>query len=562
MTRFLCATGLHEHFPTRAIAAIIVSLLFLTVALSVYHPVVLRSGQYDDSYITYRYAANLARGRGLVFNSYEKVNSASSLLYTLLLAGFYKLGFTNLEFVGAAVGLLSGLVMASVLVLLVERLCGSRSLALAFSLPVCLCGSITGWAVSGMETILYTALIVVFLWFYTVGQTGPTAILLAACLLCRPEGILLLLAVLGAEIFASGGRPSRRFFAFLLVGSLVFIGQAVFNSLYYGEFFPHPVVLKKLAFYYWPGVGEKIRKVAEFLAKNFGIYLLLGGVYAVSLAAGAIARPFASRRRAGHSTGGSAVGRLRSAISPQAGTTEAGGPASVELAIALFILLSFASFAVGPKSDQRRYVVHIIPVLAVATGVCWKGIEVSRLFGRRNSAVLVIALVVLWAQTLANQNRTARSFLPETEAQNARKALGKWIDQNVPLEDIVLSSDIGAIAYFAGRHDFVDAFGLTSRLPLLAAKGDSWKDFTDWLAREKPRWVADTFDESAGRIRALAIIDNPARFFRGLADNPEAAEVFSTRLKVQKVLDLPASSRRFVLARLQWPDRPEQTRRQ
>src|SRR6476620_5659196 len=51
---------------------------------------------YDDAYITYRYARNLATGHGLVFNPGEATDSASSWLYTLLLALGYRLGVHDL----------------------------------------------------------------------------------------------------------------------------------------------------------------------------------------------------------------------------------------------------------------------------------------------------------------------------------------------------------------------------------------------------------------------------------------------------------------------------------
>src|SRR5262245_3913264 len=42
---------------------------------------------YDDPYITYRYAADLARGAGFVYNQGERLLSTTTPLYTLILAG-------------------------------------------------------------------------------------------------------------------------------------------------------------------------------------------------------------------------------------------------------------------------------------------------------------------------------------------------------------------------------------------------------------------------------------------------------------------------------------------
>src|SRR5262249_45093435 len=42
---------------------------------------------YDDAYISYRYADNLVRGHGLVFNPGERVEGYSNFLWVMLAAG-------------------------------------------------------------------------------------------------------------------------------------------------------------------------------------------------------------------------------------------------------------------------------------------------------------------------------------------------------------------------------------------------------------------------------------------------------------------------------------------
>src|SRR5260370_7749062 len=55
-------------------------------------------GLFDDAYITFRYAANLARGLGLVFNPSEHVLGTTSPLFTVILAGVGRLvGLQHIE---------------------------------------------------------------------------------------------------------------------------------------------------------------------------------------------------------------------------------------------------------------------------------------------------------------------------------------------------------------------------------------------------------------------------------------------------------------------------------
>jgi len=46
----------------------------------------------DDAFISYRYAQNLAEGRGLVYNAGERVEGYSDFLWTVAIAGAVKAG--------------------------------------------------------------------------------------------------------------------------------------------------------------------------------------------------------------------------------------------------------------------------------------------------------------------------------------------------------------------------------------------------------------------------------------------------------------------------------------
>lgn len=61
---------------------------------------------FDDPYITYRYAANLAAGQGFVYNPGERVLSTTAPLYALLLAPFAALGL-DVPLISNLIGCLS-----------------------------------------------------------------------------------------------------------------------------------------------------------------------------------------------------------------------------------------------------------------------------------------------------------------------------------------------------------------------------------------------------------------------------------------------------------------------
>jgi hypothetical protein len=68
------------------------------------------NGLFDDAYITLRYAANLIKGWGFVFNAGERVLGTTSPLFALLLAaGGHLIGPSHLEGLAVSLGLLSSL---------------------------------------------------------------------------------------------------------------------------------------------------------------------------------------------------------------------------------------------------------------------------------------------------------------------------------------------------------------------------------------------------------------------------------------------------------------------
>ena len=70
----------HSRFcPTVRICVLI--LILTPLAAACYHRV-----QVDDPYITYRYARNLAEGRGFIYNPDERVLGTTAPLYAMLLA--------------------------------------------------------------------------------------------------------------------------------------------------------------------------------------------------------------------------------------------------------------------------------------------------------------------------------------------------------------------------------------------------------------------------------------------------------------------------------------------
>ncbi len=196
-----------------------------------------RDYHFEDAYITFRYAANLAAGEGFVFNPGERVLGTSTPLWTLLLAALAALGLD----VVATAGFLYALCL-SLCGGLGARLLGRRgypNAGAAFALAAV-------WGVGGtlfyfgMETALYLALIFLSLDAAERDRPWVTGALLGLVATTRYDGVVVAAAV-ALDRFRRTGRPPWREAA---VCGAVAGGWLLFAQLYFGSPLPNSLDAK------------------------------------------------------------------------------------------------------------------------------------------------------------------------------------------------------------------------------------------------------------------------------------------------------------------------------
>lgn len=254
--------------PTWAVwAAVAVAAVPIIDALLVMTPA---PAQVDDAYISYRYAAHLVEGHGLVWNVGERVEGFTNPLWTLLVAFGLALG-GSAPALGYALGLMSGLAL----------LLGTAALARSWLVPeqrwlaplapglLACFGTFVFWSTAGMETSLHAALAMGALFAAAHGRRGWMVALLIALTWTRMDGALLAVVLLGFDAWprprtARSLRPGLVYVAGVVIGLLL-------RFAYYGSWLPNT---------YWAKVGGTpleygIAYVAEFLGSGAGFLLPL-----------------------------------------------------------------------------------------------------------------------------------------------------------------------------------------------------------------------------------------------------------------------------------------------
>jgi len=428
-----------------------VALLGATCALAVVAVVAVtyfRAGTlfnlYDDAYITLRYARNLATGNGLVFNVGQPTDAASSLLYTLALAACYRAGVHNLEAAAVAIGLAA--LGSTVAVVYRSCLARAQHVAVAAFLATAtgLCGMVSGWATTGMETPLFVLLVTANVHRLFVRQSLDwwTAVLVCLAFLARLEGSLLVVAylILIADSWRQAPLPDRSTCA-RQAGLVVFVvaGFVALKLHLYGTAVPHAFKFKTVSLMYRPNTDAVW---STWTSMALGL-LVLG---ASGLVMGA--------------------GRARNLV--------LGG----------YVVASVLSVLVGPSADYARYSVHLVPVFAVMASLPLARIALLS----PTLALAICALVGVQSERSYDEMvGFARGFSPH---QACRRQVGRYIEEQIKPKTPVISSDIGGIAYAAPSASFIDTIALTSSDILGRRTAGAGVD--DILERASEGYVADT----------------------------------------------------------------------
>ena len=392
----------------------------------------------DDSYISFRYAENLAAGHGLRFNPSEQpVEGYSNFLWILFCALVHTLGL-NLPGAIPTVGTLLSIFNVTLLWALYRRR-GMPALQMLVPLLV-LAGSgpVVMYAVSGMEMPLYAFLLLLMLFaldsVLVRGRTTDYVLLVAASFLlalCRPEGMAALPIAIGAVLWLrrrespkarAEARWRRKLFLSLLVFAACLCVYHFWRVSYFGEWLPTPFLSKggggvSLGFAW-------VENLKFYFVKHM-YYTPPMGYYFFALFILSIAGLKLSR-----SEGGTRV-------------TE--GVAVLLVAVYALIYINFRDWMPGMRYHSPYIAVLLLPAAQLLTPV----FAVER--PKRSMAPFWLAgfaVVLLNLGVLAELRVVAH--IAETSNQLCPVALGKWLKKTMPSNAVLATSDVGAIPYYSG----------------------------------------------------------------------------------------------------------------
>jgi arabinofuranosyltransferase len=211
----------------------------------------------DDAYVSFRYARNLVRGAGLVYNPGERVEGYTNFLWTLLAAAPLAAGADDpLTFMHAVSAALWFAAYALLLALGIALWADGVWAAPLIALPLALHWSFNLWFVSGMETPLVTALTIAAVAAATLDPRrhwwAPAAVSTCgvALMLTRPDGAIEFAALVAVIAMLDGGWiiGARRWRTAVLLPAIpviaIWVPYQIWRVAYYGAWLPNTYYAK------------------------------------------------------------------------------------------------------------------------------------------------------------------------------------------------------------------------------------------------------------------------------------------------------------------------------
>jgi 4-amino-4-deoxy-L-arabinose transferase-like glycosyltransferase len=199
----------------------------------------------DDAYITFRYAHNIARGVGFVYNAGEKVLGTTTPLFTLILAISHLL-VGNLEVVAMVINAIADAGIVVIMYSMVARTTNRSLAAMICALLIAFSAGSIRFTVGGMETGVFVFLIVASCWLFLGERYLPSGIAVALATLTRPEGLILLVAMGGVYLLRHRRFPWKP----AIAAVVVLLPWFVFAVAYFGSPIPHSVVAKRSVYHF------------------------------------------------------------------------------------------------------------------------------------------------------------------------------------------------------------------------------------------------------------------------------------------------------------------------
>lgn len=385
-----------------------ISFLFsLTFFLSLRIAWIIYTGHtFEDAFITFRFAQNIAGGHGFVHNIGEPIYGTTTPLFTFLLAAWVSI-FPGTIIIGAWVyDLLASTLMVVFLCAALKHMDLPREQRVITVLALAVPAFLIRYETEGMEMPLVLCFMALSFYGLVLKHELITGMAIGLLLWTRIDGVFW-----GAFIFLALWISTRKFpIGSIIVAGIVYLPWVLFAYFYFGSAIPYTIIAKALNYGKLPFI--------DALRVGFGIVgplliLVLLGLFVNS------------------------------------------NKAWVFL-FAGFFAVDMVRLAALNETFEARY---FVPLFWAGTIVLGAGLhkvyEVAPQIIGLGVLAIFITISLFFAVPAAQDRQHYQQYVYSTSLQG----MGEWLNKNSPQGSTVLLEPLGYVGFYADRH-MLDEVGL------------------------------------------------------------------------------------------------------
>jgi hypothetical protein len=413
--------------------------------LSIFIPLVLATGfriawmlytrlTFEDAFITFRFARNLANNQGFVYNIGHPIYGSTTPLFALLLSGWLRI-FPDFVVFGASMfGLLAGVGS----IFLVGKLFDEVQIEPSRLVPVIgvlvLSDKLWMHDMGGMETPLVVCAMMASYWMLVRHKLAWSGIFAGILLWVRIDGVFwIVILVLAAWVI-----NRRTPYPFLIAAALVYLPWVIYALVTFGSPIPYTITAKIQAYYgsgdlpYWPNFLTMLRWLTPFSLPN----LSESGLLVAALITCVI----------------SLIGVLACRRKPWL------------MVLSFFLVEEMLRLVLMGETYESRYFVPLYWALMLLFGL--GAGEIWGKLSRRITLKILIGIICLAIYSFFSlffSFRMAHLIKNTQDYQYdlSRKKIGLWLNENTPAWSTIFLEPLGYIGFYADRF-MVDQVGLVT----------------------------------------------------------------------------------------------------
>ena len=410
-------------------------ILFLLCGILVTHIIAFNTDS-EDIYISLRYVKNFVEGKGLVFNSFDKVEGYSDFLWVMLIAGIHKVLNSDIPLTARYLS-----VVASVLALLYTyflsfKLTQNKLISYLVTFLVSINGTYACYGLAGLENPLFALFILLIINYTLEKRWWLVGLFIGLMTMTRPEGFVMYFPVAFYILIQKNTLTEKikTWFIIGIIAAIPVIPWTIWRVSYYGYFVPNTIAAKTgMDLMYQLKIGIIYSSYFLFIISEFILLLIL-------------------------------LPLIHFLYTKQNFKTILADHLLVLLVVTALTFILFYSYAGGDWMPCWRFYASLIPLFGMILAVIWN----NYVFKSETATILkskwIVIIFVFCGYVQVRNSFMNANMIPLVRewysSVQGLKVVGKWFHNALPKNTLLATFPNGAFSYY-NELPTIDYGGLT-----------------------------------------------------------------------------------------------------